>query len=138
MEFVQPYGAGIICLMIFVIITLMHGGYVGYQKADAKIKAGSEPDLDYGTVVYRSHRAHQNAAENMGAITAALVFAVLAGASAFWVNWLMLAFLILRVVYLVIYMTGTGKEAQGPRTFAYVASWAINIAIAVMAMLAVL
>ena len=74
----------------------------------------------------------------MGAITAALVFAVLAGASAFWVNWLMLAFLILRVVYLIIYMTGTGKEAQGPRTFAYVASWAINIAIAVMAMLAVL
>lgn len=135
MEFAEPYAVGIISLLVFVLIVLVQGALVGGGKAKAGITPGSAPEVDYASNLYRLNRSHQNGTENVGAAGVALLAAMLAGASAWWVNLLMVLFLIGRIAYVVIYAQAVGKPTQGLRTAVYVFSWAMLVLLCLMAIL---
>ena len=138
MEFVAAYNWALIALLVFVLVTLLQSALVGAQKASEKITAGGNPDNDYASSVYRWNRSHQNAVENAALIAIALAACIAAGVSAWWVNLLMLLFLLFRLVHSVVLVQKFGGEVQSIRTFAYVASWAVNLVLAVMAIVALI
>ncbi len=138
MEFVASYSWALIALLVFVLITLLQSALVGAKKAEAKLPAGSQPGSDYGDALYRFNRSHQNAVENASLITIALVACILAGVYPWWVNLLMVLFLVFRLIHSITLAQNIGAEVRGPRTFAYVASWAVNVVLAIMAIVALL
>ena len=138
MESVAPYAFGIISLLIFVLIVLVQSALVGASKAKAGMVPGSEPDADYDQPLYRMNRSHQNGVEIMPAAAVALIIAILAGVSSWWVNLLMGLFLLTRVIYVLIYAQNIGKPTQGVRTMVYVAGWATLVVLCLMAIWALL
>lgn len=138
MEFVASYNWALIALLVFVLITLLQSALVGAKKAEAALTAGSSPDSDYKSALYRFNRSHQNAVENAALIAIALMACILAGVSAWWVNLLMMLFLVFRLIHSVTLAQDIGAEVRGPRTIAYVASWGVNVVLAIMAIVALL
>ena len=136
MEIVAPYSWAVVYLLAFVIVTLFTSAIVGARKASAKLTAGGNPDNNYEDGVYRINRAHQNAVENAALIAIALVAAILAGVSPWWTHLLMGLFLVFRLLHTFILVMNIGAEQQSLRTFAYVASWACNLVLASMAIVA--
>ena len=136
MENIAAYNWGLIALLVFVLITLVQSALVGGKKAAAKLTAGSDPKSDYDSSLYRWHRAHQNAVENAALIFIALVACIFAGVSPWWVNLLMILFLVFRVAHSFILIQKIGAEVQSIRSYSYVAAWAVNIILAVMAIVA--
>lgn len=98
---------------------------------------GSTPPEDYSNQLYRMHRAYQNAVDNLGVLTAAIVIAILAGASPFWINLLASVAVIARLVMVFVHIKGMGKATQGLRTGIYVFHWALIVIIALLAVIAV-
>ncbi len=109
MEIMQPYAWGLTSLLVFVLITLVQSGLVGGRKAKAGLTPGSEPDADYDSSLYRLNRSHQNAVENLPAIATAFFACVLAGAAAWWVNLLMILYLVYRLAQKI----GTQHRVRG-------------------------
>lgn len=138
MENIHDYSLAMMSLLAFVLIVLLQSALVGAGKAKAGIVPGSNPNADYDNALYRANRSHQNGVENMAAATVALFACILLGVSAWWVNLLMLLFLVLRVIYVVVYANNIGKHTQGFRTFVYVAAWAMLVALCVMAIWALI
>ena len=121
-----------------MIITLFQSALVGAKKAGASITAGGPPEVNYGDGIYRFNRAHQNAVENAALIAIALAACIATGVSAWWVNLLMILFLVFRVLHTLFLVQNIGSEVQSLRTFAYVGSWAMNLVLAIMAIVAVM
>ncbi|MGR3760711.1 MAPEG family protein [Roseobacteraceae bacterium NS-SX3] len=119
------YSAAILSLLVFVLITLVQSAMVGAAKANASLTPGSSPDADYGSPVYRLNRAHQNSIEIMPAAAIAVFACILTGASAVWVNALMVIFLLTRVFYIFVYVRNVGKPVQGVRTYTFAAGWTV-------------
>ena len=69
----------------------------------------------------------------MAAAAIALFACIMTGVSAWWVNLLMILFLVLRVLYVLVYAQNIGKATQGPRTFVYVTGWATIVVLCLMA-----
>jgi uncharacterized MAPEG superfamily protein len=138
MEMISPYSWAVVALLVFVIVTLLQSAIVGAKKASAKITAGADPENNYEDGVYRFNRSHQNAVENAALIAIALAACIAAGVSAWWVNVLMILFLAFRLLHSFILVQNMGGEVQSLRTFAYVASWAVNVILAIMAIVALM
>lgn len=133
MEFVAAYSTAIISLLVFTLIILFQGAIVGGAKASAALTPGSSPKADYENALYRLNRSHQNGIENLAAAAIALFSCILVGASSWWVNLLMVLFLLGRIVYLLIYLRNVGKPTQGVRTGIYVFSWVMLVILCCMA-----
>jgi uncharacterized MAPEG superfamily protein len=138
MENIASYNWGLIALLVFVLVTLLQSAMVGAKKAGASITAGATPDSDYDNNVYRINRSHQNAVENAALIAIALAACIATGVSAWWVNLLMGLFLLFRLLHTFVLVQKIGAEVQSLRTFAYVASWAVNVILAAMAIYALI
>ena len=138
MEDINDYAVGMLSLLAYVVIVLLQSALVGAGKAKAGAIPGSEPPADYENPLYRANRSHQNGVENMAAAAVALFAAILVGLSPWWVNLLMVLFLVFRIIYVVIYANNIGKATQGVRTFVYVASWAMLIVLCGMAIWALI
>ena len=135
-ELIANYSVALTSLLVFVLVVLLQSAFVGAAKAKANMTPGSEPNADYDNAVYRLNRSHQNGIEIMPAAAIAVFACVLTGVSAWWVNLLMVVFLVLRLVYIVIYAQNVGKPTQGIRTFAFVAGWAMIVALCILSILA--
>ena len=137
MENVTEYGHAIVALLLFVLIVVLRSAMVGAGKAKAGITPGSNPDADYSSSLYRLNRSHQNGVEIMAAAAIAVFVSIALGVSSWWVNVLMSAFLVTRVIYVLVYARSIGKPTQGVRTFTYVAGWACIVALCLMSIYAV-
>ncbi|MDE0588524.1 MAPEG family protein [Halocynthiibacter sp. C4] len=138
MTAVSDYSTAIISLLVFVLIVLFQAALVGAGKAKQGLTPGSMPSEDYENGLYRLNRSHQNGVENMAAAAIALFTCILVGVSAWWVNLLMLLFLIDRILYVLVYARSIGNPTQGVRTFVYVFGWGVLVVMCVMAGWAVL
>ena len=94
--------------------------------------------FDHAHLSFRALRTYANSAESFPAFGWALLAAIVSGAPAGWVNGLALAFLGFRLAFWVIYYSGVGRIAGGPRTLCFVGGLLANAALAVMAIYAVL
>ena len=137
-ELVTAYSVALISLLVFVLVVLLQSALVGAAKAKANMTPGSNPEADYDNPVYRLNRCHQNGVEIMPAIAIGLFACILIGVSAWWVNLLMVLFLVLRLIYILIYAQNVGKPTQGVRTFVYVAGWAMVVGLCGMSIWALI
>ncbi|MGB7262839.1 MAG: MAPEG family protein [Albidovulum sp.] len=137
MEHFAQYGHAIVSLCLFALITLLLSPLSAAGKEKAGLTPGSMPDAKYGESLYRLCRAHMNAVETMPVFAVVVFAAMVAGASALWVNILASAFLVSRLLMLFVHVKGIGAPVRGPRTFIYVFGWAILVGLAIMAIWAV-
>ena len=136
MEQFTDYSHALVAVAGVCLIALLQNFHVGLQRG----KHGLAPDAvikdDYSDPVFRVFRVYANTVESLPAFVGAVVAAVLLGASAFWVNLFAALHLVIRLVYWWVYVSGTGKPQAGLRTFVFVAGWAMNVLIALMAIVA--
>lgn len=91
-----PYSPALAALAGWTLLTMVLT-FVS-TRGTPRARAGSgHPVRDYADPVYRRSRAHMNAVETTGPFIAALVAAILTGASPFWVNALTILFLLARI-----------------------------------------
>ena len=89
--------------------------------------------FDHSKLSFRALRTYSNSTESFPAFGWALLVAVIAGAPPMLVNWLAGGYFASRIVFWVLYYSGIGKPAGGPRAVAYVAGLLCNIALAAAA-----
>ncbi len=138
MEAFAEYGHAIASVALTVIFGLVMSPLSAMRKTAAKLAPGAEPEADYGSSVYRWHRAYANLSETMGFFVASVAAAILAGADPFWVNLLASIFFVSRLVLAVVHIKGIGKPDMSARSFLYVAGWLACIILCLMAVMAVL
>lgn len=93
---------------------------------------------DHAALSFRALRAYSNTVENLPAFALALLAAIIAGVSPFWVNTLVWLFLGFRLAYWAVYYAGLGNPAGGPRTLCYVGGLTSNAVLAGLAIYALL
>jgi len=135
MEMFADYSHALVSLAGVALIVLGQGLHVGIVRGREKLAADAVIPNDYSNPVFRIMRAYQNSAESMPAFIAAVLAAVLLGASPFWVNLLASVHFLLRLAYWYVYVTGLGRPLAGARTFTYVVSWGANLVLGVIAVL---
>ncbi|MEM7720979.1 MAG: MAPEG family protein [Pseudomonadota bacterium] len=86
--------------------------------------------FDHSKLSFRVLRTYSNSAETLPAFGWALLMAVFAGASPWLVNWLAAGYFVSRIAFWVIYYSGIGKAAGGPRTLAFVVGLLCNLGLA--------
>ncbi len=137
MEQFAEYGHAIVAIAIWILVVQLLSAVVGAGKANAGMVPGATPPEDYDNKLYRMHRAYENSIANLSVLVAAVVIAMLAGASPFWVNWLATIAVLARIVMVLVHIKAMGKATQGIRTMIFVFHWALILAIAVFAVVAV-
>ena len=88
---------------------------------------------DHSKLSFRVLRTYSNATENYPAFGWALIVAIAAGASPTLVNWLAGIYFAFRMAFWMVYYSGVGKVAGGPRTLCFVGGLLANIVLAVTA-----
>lgn len=136
MEQFADYAHAIVSVAAFALIGLLLAPLSAARKAKEKMEPGETPKADYNNPTYRWARAHQNAAEMIGLFSAVTFAAMLAGASAFWVNLLASVFLVSRIAMAIVHVQGIGNPQQGPRTLLYVLGWACCVVLGLFAIVA--
>ena len=138
MEQFAAYGHAIVSVVIYAIITNVLNAAVGISKGNHKMAPGSSFDpADYSNASWRLDRSYMNTVEMGGFYVAIVIAAILAGANPFWTNLLASVGLLCRIAMNLVYIRGIGAGYGGIRTgFAIIASLA-NIAMGVLAIIAV-
>ncbi len=137
MEAFGEYGHALVAIAIWILVVQGLSAWVGTAKAKAGITAGATPPEDYENQCYRIHRAYENSVANLSVLVAAIVIAVLAGASPFWVNLLASVAVVARLVMVYVHIQGMGNATQGLRTGIFVSHWALIVLITILAVVAV-
>lgn len=122
----------VLCLV--VLIQSFLAGALGLAKSDevpGRPLKGDHPDRSFRII-----RTCANSTENLPAFAATLFLAVFGGVSAVLVNWLAAIHLAARLGYWVVYYSGIGKVAGGPRTILFVIGLVANIVLALAAVVA--
>ena len=94
---------------------------------------GMPLQFDHSKLSFRAVRTYANSAESFPAFGWALLMAILAGGTPFFVNLLTGGYFVSRLAFWAIYYAGVGKPAGGVRTMAYVAGLLCNIGLAAVA-----
>jgi len=93
---------------------------------------------DHSKLSFRAMRTYSNSAESFPAFGWALLVAIVAGAMPVLVNWLAGIYLAFRLAFWIVYYSGVGKVAGGPRTIAHVGGLLANIGLCLAAIHALL
>lgn len=133
MEQFAAYAHALVALAGVALIALLQNFHVGITRGKQNLPPDAVVPDDYTNPVFRVFRAYLNSVESMPAFVTAVVAAILLGANPFWVNLLASLHFALRLAYWYVYIAGVGKPQAGLRTIIYVASWAANVALALIA-----
>ncbi|WP_232829313.1 MAPEG family protein [Tropicimonas sp. IMCC34043] len=132
----QAYSLSIAALVIYALLVQVLSPMEGMSKARSGLVSGATPAPDYGSVVYRIHRAYQNSVDNVGTFTAVVMAAILAGAPPFWVNLLAVIAVLARIGMVVVHVRGIGRAENGPRSMLYALGVLMTILIGLLALVA--
>ena len=123
MEIFAPYGHALLAIAAVAGMQLLMGPLSALKKLTSGLAPGATPAADYGDSTYRMHRAYANLTESLGTFAAVTVAAMLAGGTPYWVNLFASVFLLMRVVMLLIHVSGAGNPNFSLRTFSFVVGW---------------
>ena len=134
-----PYQSALLalsCLALIVLVQALLTAPLAFLSNEQS--PGSPLVGDHKLRSFRVLRTHANSVENLPPFGFALLAAIVAGASVALVNWVAIAHVTFRVLFWVVYYTGVGKVAGGPRTLCFVGGLATNVILAIAAILALL
>jgi uncharacterized MAPEG superfamily protein len=137
MEAFEAYGHAIVALALTVLLWAAIGPVSAVMKEKVGAAPGGSVPEDYATPAYRWQRAYANLTESLPAFAAAVLIAMLAGASPFWINLFAALFLVGRIAMAVVHVQGLGKPSGGLRSILYSVGWLATILIALFAAVAV-
>lgn len=133
------YSTALLALAILAFILMLQSFIAGGYKNGVKAQNSGMPvEGDMGDLVFRIVRTHLNGVENFSALFAASLLAMIAGANATWLTWLIIASVALRVLYWLLYYARIGKDNGGVRSMTHVLALILNLAIGVMAVIALI
>ena len=138
MDGFETYGHALVSVAGTVMLWVGMGPVSATMKEKAGAAPGGTVPEDYSNPAFRWHRAYANLTESLPAFAAAVMVAVLAGASPFWVNLLASLFLVSRIAMAYVHVQAIGKPAGGLRSILFGVGWAATAIIAVFGILAVL
>lgn len=119
MEFLDAYSHAMAALAAYALLMIVLGAVSTAGRTPENRCDCGQPKRDYNDVVYRRSRAFLNAVEGAGPFIAALLAAVLTGASPFWVNMFASIFIVARVAMAIVHIGTTNQMARS-------ATWAIG------------
>ncbi|PWJ12478.1 MAPEG family protein [Jannaschia seohaensis] len=128
----EPYSHALVALALWAVLMVGLSMLSVSGAPKAKTESG-HPVRDYSDPAYRRHRAFQNAIETSGPFVAALLAAILTGASAFWVNLFASLFLVARIAMVAVHV---GTENQPMRSTFWLAGTVCVLAMAALAVIA--
>ena len=132
----QPALLAVIILCLAVLVQSFFAGVIGLGKSDEV--PGTPLKGTHGDFSFRTLRTYANSTENLPAFATVVFVAIIVGASPIWVNWLAGIHVAIRFLYWAVYYAGVGEVLRGPRSMTYVAGWAVNLVLAVVAAAALL
>lgn len=134
-----PYHTAILCLAVLCLVALIQS-FLSAPLAFIKEEQtpGAPLNFDHSKLSFRVLRTYGNTVENLPAFGFSLIVAIIGGASPWAVNGLAALYLAFRLVFWVVYYSGIGKVAGGPRTLAYVGGLLANMSLAALAIYALL
>lgn len=139
LPFLTPYQPAFLSLIVLCLVVLVQSflaGVLGFGKGEEVPGLPLKGSHDQAS--FRILRTYANSTENFSVFVATTFLAILAGVGVMAVNWLVGLHVFLRIVYWVVYYSGVGKVAGGPRTITYVAAFVMNLILAVLAFYAML
>ncbi len=125
----------LIALSIIVLVQSFCGAIFGLVLGPSV--PGETPQGDHNNFGHRALRTYMNSVENLPAFAVAAVAAMAVGADPWTVNTLSAAYVGSRILYWLVYYGNIGAHAGGPRTLLYVTGMTLNMALAIVALLAV-
>ncbi len=128
----QPAIVALAVLCVMVLVQALLTAPLGFLKEEQA--PGMPLRGDHELLSFRVLRTYANSAENLPVFGFTLGVAMIAGVSPLVVNWLAGLHVVARLLFWVIYYSGVGKVAGGPRSMAYVGGSACNLALAGMAL----
>lgn len=132
----QPAFLWLIVLCLVILIQSFLAGVLGLGKSEEV--PGLPLKGTHSDASFRILRTYANSTENFSVFVTTTFLAILAGVGVMAVNWLVGLHVVLRIVYWVVYYSGVGKVAGGPRTITYVAAFLMNVILAVLTAYAIL
>lgn len=133
-SFVAPYYPAVIALLTLCLVVLIQNFLTALAFKEGEQSPGMPLSGDHALLSFRIVRTYQNSIESLPAFGLALIGAILAMAPVALVNGLAVIHVIFRLMFWLVYYTGVGKVAGGPRTLCYVGGLLTNIALAVSAL----
>ncbi|WP_187428667.1 hypothetical protein ROLI_012340 [Roseobacter fucihabitans] len=133
MEAFQAYSHALASLALWAILVPILGMQSTRGRSAENRCACGKPHRNYADPVYRSERAFMNAVETSGPFIAALMAAILTGASPFWVNLFASVFILARVGMAVAHIK---TENQALRSAGFATGLLCVLALAVLGLVA--
>ncbi len=130
------YGAGLAGLAVLVLIVLVQSLMVGIAKPAAGLTPGDQPKGDYESLIYRTHRVHQNSVEALVPFAATALAAILIGVIPWLVNVAVWLHVLLRLGFWVVYRQNVGKPVNGLRSMVFALGWLLNVILALAVLIA--
>lgn len=130
----MQYDFAFIFLALLCLVTLIQNFLLApIAFASNEQEPGMPVRLDHNALSFRAIRTYQNSIETLPVFGFALIVAIIAGVSPWWVNLIAGVYLGFRLLFWAIYYSGIGKVTGGPRTIAFVGGLIANVALAIMA-----
>jgi len=138
-ELVVTYNTVVLALAVLTLVLVVQSFISGLVKNGIKGQpAGVAVAGDISDQTFRIARVHLNGVENFSALFAATLLAMMVGVGVQVLTWLVLIAVGLRIIYWPIYVFRIGKDDGGLRSIVHVLVLVLNIAIALMAVLALI
>ncbi|MFY9211683.1 MAG: MAPEG family protein [Aestuariivita sp.] len=135
MDIFAPYAHAIASLAIWpLIITVLSMVATRGLTPENRTESG-QPRRNYDDRAYRAHRAFMNALEASGPFIAAVLAAILSGASPVWVNIFASVFIVSRIAVAFVHI---GTTNQPMRSLVWMVGLISILGLVVMALMAVL
>lgn len=127
--------------ILIAIATLVIQGFIAAasksNQPDA-VPGKIDDNLSHDSFVFRSNRTFMNSLENFPAFIAAAFLAILIKANALWVGALVMTFAIARIIHMVLYYVIATEKNPSPRSYFFLLGLFSNIALLVVAGLALI
>lgn len=127
--------------ILIAIATLVIQGFVAAaskaNQPDA-VPGKIDDNLSHDSFVFRSNRTFMNSLENFPAFIAAAFLAILIKANALWVGALIMTFAIARIIHMVLYYVIATEKNPSPRSYFFLLGLFSNIALLIVAALALI
>ena len=131
----SPYEPSILALAVLCVAVMIQSfataplAFINEEQAPGMPLKG-----DHDLLSFRVLRTHANSVENLPLFGFSLLAAILAGSGPSLVNWLAGIHVASRLAFWVVYYSGVGKVAGGPRTLTFVGGALSNLVLACVAL----
>ena len=115
------------------IIALLFIQWLVATKAKSKKKGAIpgkiDPSLGHESFVFRAHRTFMNTLENIPAMLGTCFLAILIGTDPFWTSVFIWAFVVCRVIHMVLYYVIATDKNPSPRTYFFTIGLLANVSL---------